>query len=74
MPKFLERKLKREYGSDSATPFKVMNALGYMRGSKETAAGREASRKHRSDVRTARHKGISVSAAGARRRRGSRRS
>lgn len=46
MPKFLENKLKAEYGANSKTPYKVMNALGYMRGSKETAKGKAAQRKH----------------------------
>lgn len=46
MPKFLERKLKAEYGADSKVPYKVMNKLGYMKGNKETAKGRAASKKH----------------------------
>jgi hypothetical protein len=46
MPKFLETKLKAEYGANSAVPYKVMNSLGYMRGSKETAKGAAAQRKH----------------------------
>ena len=48
MPKFLERKLKQEYGANSAIPYKVMNSLGYMRGNKETAKGRAAEAKHAS--------------------------
>lgn len=46
MPKFLENKLKAEYGANSSTPYKVMNKLGYMRGNKETAKGRAAQKKH----------------------------
>lgn len=46
MPKFLESKLKKEYGADSKTPYKVMNKLGYMKGNRETAAGKAAQRKH----------------------------
>jgi len=46
MPKFLESKLKAEYGENSKIPYMVMNKLGYMRGSKETAKGRAAQRKH----------------------------
>jgi hypothetical protein len=46
MPAFLEKKLKSEYGSKSAVPYKIMNSLGYMRGNKETARGRAAQRKH----------------------------
>ena len=49
MPKFLEKKLKSEYGSDSAIPYKVMNAKGYMKGSKETAAGKALQAKHDRD-------------------------
>ena len=34
MPKFLERKLKREYGEKSDIPYKVMNKIGAMKGSR----------------------------------------
>jgi hypothetical protein len=44
MPKFLEKKLKKQYGSNSAIPYKIMNRLGFMHGNKETAAGRAAGR------------------------------
>lgn len=37
MPKFLEGKLKREYGANSKVPYKVMNAIGAMRGNKRDA-------------------------------------
>jgi len=50
MPKFLEKKLKKEYGSDSDIPYKVMNRMGVMRGSKITAKGREMEKKHKSHV------------------------
>lgn len=46
MPRFLEAKLKAEYGSNSATPYKIMNAIGAMHGNKETAKGRAMQRKH----------------------------
>lgn len=46
MPKFLEKKLKSEYGSNSAVPYKVMNSIGAMRGNKETAKGRSMEMKH----------------------------
>jgi len=46
MPKFLEDKLKAEYGADSKIPYMVMNKLGAMRGNKETAKGRAMERKH----------------------------
>jgi hypothetical protein len=50
MPKFLERKLKEEYGEKSAIPYKVMNSIGAMHGSKETAKGREMEAKHEKDT------------------------
>ena len=53
MPKFLEEKLKKQYGADSAIPYKVMNAIGAMRGSKETAKGRAMQAKHVSDMKKA---------------------
>lgn len=46
MPKFLEKKLKKEYGAKSDIPYKVMNKLGVMKGSKETAKGKEMEKKH----------------------------
>lgn len=46
MPEFLERKLKKEYGEKSDIPYKVMNKLGYMKGSKETKKGEKAEAKH----------------------------
>jgi hypothetical protein len=46
MPKFLEVKLKKEYGSDSKTPYKVMNAIGEMHGNKETAKGAAMEAEH----------------------------
>lgn len=57
MPKFLEDKLKKEYGPDSATPYKIMNAKGFMHGSKETPKGKAASVKHHSMIRSAMKKG-----------------
>jgi hypothetical protein len=46
MPQFLEKKLKTEYGANSSVPYKVMNAIGAMRGNKETAKGRAMQAKH----------------------------
>lgn len=54
MPKFLEKQLQAEYGPTSATPYKIMNKLGYMHGSKETSAGRAAQAKHDAKVGSAR--------------------
>ncbi len=50
MPAFLEDKLKREYGKNSAVPYKVMNSIGAMHGNKETSKGREMERKHKRDM------------------------
>lgn len=46
MPKFLKEKLKKEYGKESDIPYKVMNKLGLMKGSKETKKGKLADKKH----------------------------
>ncbi len=46
MPKFLEERLKKEYGADSKIPYAIMNSRGYMHGSKETALGRKIDQKH----------------------------
>jgi hypothetical protein len=54
MPKFLEAKLKRRYGANSAVPYKIMNSIGAMRGNKITAKGREMERKHRRDMKMSR--------------------
>lgn len=39
-PKFLEEKLKKEYGNNKHAIYGTMNKLGYMKGNKETAKGR----------------------------------
>ena len=46
MPKFLEDKLKKQYGRNSKIPYAVMNSIGAMHGSKETAKGRQMEKKH----------------------------
>lgn len=46
MPKFLEKKLKKEYGAKSDVPYKIMNKMGVMKGSKITAKGRAMEKKH----------------------------
>lgn len=50
MPKFLERKLKREYGENSHVPYAIMNSIGAMKGSKETPKGAAMERKHNRDM------------------------
>lgn len=47
MPKYLEAKLKKEYGAKSDIPYKIMNKMGVMHGNKVTAKGRAMERKHR---------------------------
>ena len=46
MPKFLEKKLKKEYGAKSDIPYKIMNKMGVMKGNKETAKGKEMAKHH----------------------------
>ena len=45
MPKFLEKKLKKQYSGD--IPYRIMNSLGYMRGNKETEKGARAEKLHK---------------------------
>lgn len=51
MPKFLERKLKTEYGANSKIPYMVMNKIGAMHGNKETAKGKAMQKKHEKDMK-----------------------
>ena len=46
MPKFLEAKLKKQYGADSDVPYKIMNKIGAMHGNKETPKGAAMEAKH----------------------------
>jgi hypothetical protein len=50
MPKFLEDKLKAEYPNNPHAVYGTMNAIGAMRGNKETAKGRRMERKHRQKI------------------------
>ena len=52
MPKFLEDKLKAEYGAKSKIPYIVMNKIGAMRGNKVTTKGEAMQRKHDEDMET----------------------
>ncbi len=54
MPKFLESKLKSEYGAKSDIPYKIMNSEGYMAGSKETSKGKMAQKKHENLLKSGR--------------------
>lgn len=53
MPKFLEDKLRAEYGNNNHAIYGTMNAIGAMRGNKITAKGREMERKHEADMKKA---------------------
>lgn len=46
MPKFLEDKLKKEYGAKSKVPYMIMNKMGAMKGNKVTAKGKAMEKKH----------------------------
>ena len=46
MPKFLEEKLKKEYGNNDHAIYGTMNKIGAMKGNKETAKGRKEEKKH----------------------------
>lgn len=46
MPKFLEKKLKSEYGQNSKIPYRVMSSIGAMKGNKETPKGQQMEAKH----------------------------
>jgi hypothetical protein len=46
MPKFLEDKLKREYGDNPHAIFGTMNKIGAMRGNKITPKGERMEQKH----------------------------
>ncbi len=52
MPKFLEKKLKAEYGANSKIPYKVMNSIGAMHGNKETTKGKAMEKKHNAKMET----------------------
>lgn len=56
MPKFLEDKLRAEYGNNPHAIYGTMNKIGAMRGNKETAKGREMERKHEEKMKNAPHK------------------
>ena len=46
MPKFLEEKLKKEYGDNPAAIYGTMNKIGAMKGNKETKKGKAMEKKH----------------------------
>jgi hypothetical protein len=50
MPRFLEAKLKSEYGNNPRAIYGTLNKLGAMKGNKETGKGRRMQAKHMKDV------------------------
>lgn len=50
MPKFLEKKLKKQYPNNPGAVYGTMNKLGFMHGSKETKKGKAAEKKHSMDM------------------------
>lgn len=51
MPAFLEKKLRAEYGDNPHAIYGTMNAIGAMKGNKETAKGRAMTAKHKRDTK-----------------------
>ena len=60
MPKFLEDKLRAEYGNNPHAIYGTMNAIGAMRGNKETAKGRAMQAKHNRKVKMSRLPALKV--------------
>lgn len=52
MPKFLEKKLKQEYGDNPRAVFGTMNKIGAMKGNKTTDKGRAMEAKHKRDMKS----------------------
>lgn len=50
MPKFLEDKLRAEYGDNPRAIYGTMNRIGAMHGNKETDKGRQMEQKHAEDM------------------------
>ena len=50
-PKFLEEKLRKEYGDNDRAIYGTMNKLGVMHGNKETAKGKREEKKHEGRTR-----------------------
>ena len=66
MPKFLEDKLKREYPDNPSAVYGTLNAIGAMKGNKETAKGKAMQEKHERDMaKTPKPKSTRISPAAA---------
>ena len=55
MPKFLEDKLRKEYGNNPHAIYGTMNKIGAMHGNKETAKGVQMEKKHAAKLRGQAH-------------------
>jgi len=51
MPAFLEKKLKKQYPNNPNAVYGTLNAIGAMKGSKETAKGKQMQAKHDKDMK-----------------------
>ena len=51
MPKFLEQKLRAEYGNNPRAIYGTMNKIGAMHGNNETPKGARMEAKHERDVK-----------------------
>jgi len=51
MPKFLEKKLKKQYGNNKSAIYGTMNKIGAMKGNKETTKGKMMEKKHTRDMK-----------------------
>lgn len=56
MPKFLEDKLRAEYGNNPKAIYGTMNKLGAMKGNKITAKGERMQAKHDRDLKVGKFK------------------
>ena len=52
MPKWLEKKLRKEYGNNPKAIYGTMNKMGVMKGNKITAKGKAMEKKHHSSKGT----------------------
>jgi hypothetical protein len=57
MPEFLERKLKAQYPGNPHAVYGTLNAIGAMRGNKETAKGLAMQKEHNAKKKQV-HRGI----------------
>lgn len=56
MPRFLEQKLRKEYGNNSHAIYGTLNKIGAMKGNKETKKGQAMERKHEAKTKALHNK------------------